>query len=46
MKLNRIGDAELKALCEAMLPDELRRIDPGIQNQTRNPQPASAGGRC
>jgi hypothetical protein len=24
MKLNRIGDAELKALCEAMLPDELR----------------------
>ena len=22
MKLNRIGDAELKALCEEMLPDE------------------------
>jgi hypothetical protein len=24
MKLNRIGDVELRALCEAMLPDELR----------------------
>lgn len=24
MKLNRIGDEELKALCEAMLPDEAR----------------------
>jgi hypothetical protein len=24
MKLNRIGDAELRALCEAMLPDEAR----------------------
>ena len=24
MKLNRISDAELKALCEAMLPDEVR----------------------
>jgi hypothetical protein len=23
MKLNRIGDVELRALCEAMLPDEL-----------------------
>ena len=25
MKLNRIGDVELRALCEAMLPDELRQ---------------------
>jgi hypothetical protein len=24
MKLNRIGDEELKALCEAMLPEEAR----------------------
>ena len=24
MKLNRISDTELKALCEAMLPDEVR----------------------
>jgi hypothetical protein len=24
MKLNRIGDVELRALCEAMLPEELR----------------------
>ena len=32
MKLNRIGDTELKALCEAMLPEELH------EDRSRDPK--------
>jgi len=35
MKLNRIGDEELKALCEAMLPDEARDAKPPAGQRRR-----------
>jgi hypothetical protein len=41
MKLNRIGDAELKALCEEMLPDEegLERMRDPKPQATQRPRP-------
>jgi hypothetical protein len=36
-KLNRIADSELKALCDAMLPDEIT-AERSQQTQRRRPQ--------
>jgi hypothetical protein len=35
MKLNRIEDAELKALCDAMLPDEAESQEPKSPQRRR-----------
>jgi hypothetical protein len=40
MKLNRIGEAELKALCEEMLPDEESSNRPKVARPDAKPAPA------